>query len=141
MRRSLLAPLLVLALAAPVMAVATGFGGTDAPTRIPLPARVFNATVEDVSGTSVDVTRISFNGEVSLYGTVGEGQVAIPFEKIADLRVEPSGEATHRVVLAKMLTGEAIRVVVESDVPCYGDTTYGHYKIDFEKLRKVTFKP
>lgn len=135
------APWIILAatLSGPTLALATGFGGTDAPTRIPLPAKVFDATVEDVSGTSVTVTRISFNGEISLYGTVGEGQVAIPFEKIAEVRVEPWNEPAHRAAMVKLRTGEVIRVVMESDIPCYGDTSWGHYRIDIEKVRKVVF--
>lgn len=140
MKRSLLVPLLAVALGYPLVVLATGFGD-DPPTRIPVPARVFEATVEDISGTSVAVTRISLNGEVFLYGTMGEGQLSIPFEKLAEIRVEPMGDEAHRVALARTLSGEQVRLVVESDVPCYGDTAFGHYKIELAKVRKVVFKP
>lgn len=139
MKRPLLLPLLAAALAWPVAVLATGFGDDGPPTRIPVPARVFQATVEDLSGTSVDVTRVSINGEVYLYGTMGEGQVSVPFEKIAEIRIEPMGDEGKRVALAKTITGELVKLVVESDLPCYGDTSFGHYKIEFAKVRKVTF--
>lgn len=140
MKRSLLVPLLTIALGYPLVVLATGFGGDDPPTRIPVPARVFDATVEDLSGTSVDVTRVSINGEVFLYGTMGEGQLSIPFEKLVEIRVEPMGDEGHRVALARTVSGDQVRLVVESDLPCYGDTAFGHYKIEFSKVRKVVFK-
>lgn len=137
--KSLRVPLLLLVLTAPTVVLATGFGGSDAPTRIPVPARVFSATVMDISGTEVSVTRVSFNGEVAIYGLVGEAQVSVPFEKIAEVRVEPSGDPDTRVALVRLHTGESVRVVVEHDVPCYGDAAFGHYRIDADKIRRITF--
>ena len=140
MRVPLLPLLLIGALAAPTVVLATGFGGDSPPTRIPVPARVFSAVVEDLSGTSVEITRVSFNGEVYLYGLVGEGQVSVPFEKISTVRVELMQDEGKRVALATLTTGETVRLVVESDLPWYGDAVFGHYKIDVAKVRKITFK-
>jgi hypothetical protein len=136
--RSLRAPLLLATLTFPTAVLATGFG-SDAPTRIPVPAKVFQATVEDVSGTTVSVTRVSFDGEVSLVGRVGEGQVAIPFEKIHSVRIDVAGEASDRIALVSLRDGSSVRVVVDRDTPCYGDAAWGHYRIEVEKLRKITF--
>lgn len=120
---------------------ATGFGGTDAPSRIPVPARVFSAQVEDLSGTTVDVTRVSFDGEVYLYGQVGEGTVAIPFENLDEVRIEPlRGDGAHRLAYATLRDGGKVKVQVEHDVPCYGDTSYGHYRIEVDRIRRIVFR-
>ncbi|HMV70320.1 MAG TPA: hypothetical protein PKA64_25995 [Myxococcota bacterium] len=141
MARPLLVPLLAVALAWPAAVLATGFGGDGPPTRIPVPARVFAATVEDISGASVELSRVSLDGEVFLFGLVGEGQLSIPFENLVEVRVEPTGDAAKRIALARTASGELVRMTVDSDVPCYGDTTAGHFKIELGKVRKVVFKP
>lgn len=139
MRRSLLPWLLLAAAAHPVTVLATGIGGDSPPTRIPVPAREFSATVEDLSGVTTTLTKVSLNGEVYLYGTLGEAQVTIPFEKIAEVRIEPTQSPDDRIALAKMRDGSTIKIVVRHDLPCYGDTTWGHFKIEIDKLRKITF--
>jgi len=58
-----------LCVAVPVLA--GGFTGADAPSRIPIPAREFSATFEDTGGTSVSGSRVTFNGEVFVYGRYG----------------------------------------------------------------------
>lgn len=70
--------LVALVLTVPVVAWGMGFGGGDAPTRIPVPAEDFSATVEDLSGTTVEVTDLTFDGEVHVAGRMGEGTVAVP---------------------------------------------------------------
>lgn len=127
-------------LVAPSLALAMGFGGTDAPTRIPVPARSFSATVEDLSGTVVEVTDVSFDGEVHITGMVGDGQVAIPFDRITEVRVEPTNDDAFRIAFVKLKDGTSQRVVVERDVPCYGATSFGYYKIDVDKIRRITFR-
>ena len=138
MRRPL--PLLIAAtLVWPAAVLATGFGGDAPPTRIPVPAKVFGATVDDRAGSSVTLTRVTLNGEVVFYGVVGEGQVAVPFERIANVRVEPTDDPAKVVAFATLRDGTTVRLVAEHDVPLYGDAAYGHYKIELEKVRRVVF--
>lgn len=138
-------PVLLLTGAASIGAAhATGFGGSDAPTRIPVPARVFRATVEDVAGTIVEVSRVTFDGEVHVVGKVGEGQAAVHFERIAELTVEPTGDDGTRLVFVKLREpgpdgSDRVKVVVEHDVPCYAEASFGNYRIDVDRIRRVTF--
>ena len=136
-RRSTLA---VLVLTVPVVAWGMGFGGGDAPTRIPVPAREFGATVEDLSGTTVEVRDVTFDGEVHLSGRVGEATVAVPFEKIAEVRIEPSGEENVRIAFVKLRDGSSVSVRVEHDTPCFGSTPFGNYKIELRSVRRVVFQ-
>lgn len=128
-----------IALTSSLTGFATGFGGNSAPSRIPVPARVFEATIVDQTGVQVDVERVSYNGEVFLYGNVGEGQVTVPFERISEIRFEPTGDPTKLVALAKLRDGETVKVTVDDDVPCYGSTSFGNYAIETEKIRKIVF--
>lgn len=121
----------------PSAAVASGFGGDGPPSRIPVPARVFRAVVEDMSGTRVEVTRVTWNGEVFLYGNVGDAQVTVPFEKIAEIRIEPTEKDGHKVAFARLTDGTTVRMIVEDDLLCYGATTYGNYQITVDHIRRI----
>lgn len=132
--------LLALVCTLPVLAWATGFGSDAPPSRIPIPARDFSATIEDVGGTTMEVDRISYNGEVFLYGQIGAAQVTIPFEKIATITVAPHEKEDHRAATATTRDGQTITVLVDDDTLCYGRTKFGNYSIEVEDLRKITFK-
>lgn len=119
---------------------ATGITGSDAPSRIPVPAEVHAATVYDRTGAAVDVTRVTFNGEIFLYGAVGDGTATIPFERLAEARVEPTDDPKKRVIFGILRDGSNVRLVVDDDVPCYGETTYGYYKIEVGKVARIVFR-
>jgi len=126
---------------APSLSAAGGFGlGADAPARIPVPASLYSATVEDASGTQVEVRRVTFNGEIFFYGVLGEATVTIPFDKVTEARVEPSGEPGHVVLFAVLKDGTTARIVVEDDLPCYGEATFGNYRVDVGKLRRILLR-
>ncbi len=132
--------MLVTAIASGPTAWATGFGGSDNPARIPVPGAVFRATVEDRSGTTVTVERVTYDGEVHVSGNLGEGRVSVPFERIAELRVEPGPDDGHVVLFLRLHQGDPIRLVVEDDVACYGSAAFGNYKIEVGKIRRATFE-
>ncbi len=121
---------------------ANGFGGSDAPpARIPVPARDFRATVEDQSGVRIEVSQITFDGEVFLFGKIGEGQATVPFENIRDVRFEPASTTEERVAFVTLRDGKSTRLNVTHDVPTYGKTVFGTYAIAVEKIRKIEFAP
>lgn len=140
MRHKLLTALLGVVLVVPVVAWATGFGGDAPPSRIPIPARDFSATVEDHGGTVVEVDRASYNGEVFLYGKIGAAQVTIPFEKIKTITFAPHEDKDTRAATATTLDGQVITVLVDDDLLCYGRTSYGNYSIEVKDLRRIQFK-
>lgn len=138
-RPALIAALFGVALAGPVLA--GGFGSGDSPpARIPVPARDYAAVVQDMSGTRVEVTQVSYNGEVFLYGLVGQGQVTVPFDSIHTVRFEPSTETGQRVAFVTLADGKTVNVVVDADLPAYGKTAWGTYSITVDKIRQIEFK-
>lgn len=116
-----------------------GLGGDAPPARIPVPAKDFSATLHDQAGTVVSVSKATFDGEVFLFGSLGEGQATVPFERIRDVRIEPSDTSGKVVAFVTLRDGNTVSVVVEGETPCYGATAFGNYRIPVEKLRKIEF--
>ncbi len=127
---------LLLVLAAPAWA---GLFGTDAPGRIPVPAQEFRARVEDRAGVVLEIERATFDGEVYLFGTVGLAQVTVPFDTLRRVEVSPGPDEDHVVAHVLVKSGETQDVVVESDRPLYGRTTFGNYRIEIGQVR--SFEP
>ena len=133
MRTSLLSVLLLLA--AP--AVAGLFGGNDAPGRIPVPARDFSAVVEDRGGVRTELQRVSYDGEVYLFGTLGAAQVTVPFEEIDVVGFEPTDDPDTVTAVVRTIAGETVRIQVEADRPVYGKTHFGNFKIASSDVRQL----
>lgn len=126
-------PLVVLCFATPASA---GLFGSDAPGRIPVPARIFTVEIEDTGGTSVRIERATFDGEVFVYGMVGLAQVTVPFERITALVIELGPDDDHRTAVIADPNGDIVRVVVEADRPVFGLAAFGNYKIETKDMRR-----
>ncbi|TVQ93614.1 MAG: hypothetical protein EA397_04010 [Deltaproteobacteria bacterium] len=118
--------------------LASGFMGTDAPSRIPVPARVFSATFEDVGGVEVTGRRVTFDGEVFVHGRLGEGQVTVPFEQIREVRFEGAEQNNRRIAVIHLHSQtDPVRVVIKDDAPWFARARFGNYKIESRDLRLV----
>ncbi len=145
---SRLAPAAAWLLLAPLcfggIALANGMGGDSPPARIPIPAKVFAATFEDKTGVIVKASRVTFNGEVFVYGTLGEAQVTVPFEKIDHVRFTPAA-ATEKVTATAVLKAgpgaeqAEVSLILPDDSPWYGETTFGNYQIEVRQLKRISF--
>lgn len=136
--RWILGGLVAAGLAVAVPVLANGVMGSDAPSRIPTPAKVFTASFEDVGGTVVDASKVTFNGEVFVYGRYGAGQVTVPFERISEVRIEKARDPLKRTAVITLLAGgEPVRVELDDDTPWYGRTRFGNYKIEVRDVRVV----
>jgi len=140
MLRSVARTLPVLALLLWFSPAAAGlFGGTDAPRRIPVPARDFTAVVVDESSVSVTISRVTLDGEVFLFGALGKAQVTVPFEEVVSASFEDVDEDHTRVTI-DTLSGEQVTVVMEADRPLFGRTTYGNYRIEVQDIEQLTVR-
>jgi hypothetical protein len=140
MRRSVVGLVVAFGALVGAQALANGLGGSDAPpARIPVPARDVKATVEDLSGTRVEVTRLTWNGEVFVYGQLGLAQATVPFEKIKEVRIEPSTEPNKRIAFVVLAEGAPVSLSVEHDLTVYGASAFGNYAITVDKLRRIQF--
>lgn len=130
-------PILAILLAAP--AVAGIFGGP--PTSIPKPRKEFVGTVVDHGGTSVRIGSVSWNGEVHVYGRLGAADVTVPFENVSEVRVLPAEVPGQRTVAVETRGGEDVRLIVDDDIPIYGRTAYGNYRILVRDVREMALAP
>lgn len=128
--------LLLLLLATPASA---GLFGSDAPRRIPVPARDISASVEDVDGVRTQLARFTFDGEVYLFGEVGRAQVTVAFEDIDQVVFEPTDDEDWRTAVVRLKAGDEVRLKVEHDRPLFGRAHYGNYRIEAEDVRVVEF--
>jgi hypothetical protein len=137
-RASLVALVVAAGLGAVTPVLAGGFMGSDAPSRIPVPARSFVATFEDVGGTTVQASRVTFDGEVFVHGLFGAAQVTVPFDRIAEVRIEKASDPLKRVAVVTLVDDpEPVRVEVPDDTPWYGRARFGNYKLEVRDLRAV----
>ncbi len=129
---------LFVALAWPSAALAAWpFGG--AVTRIPVPARVFEVEVRDVSGVVVQLTSASLDGEVAVWGDLGRAQVSLPFESVDRWVVSAGPDDRHRVLTVTTRASETVAIVVEDDTPLFGRTPWGLYRIEVADMVEVRF--
>lgn len=130
-----LAVALCLGIATPAWA-AWPFGG-GAITRIPVPAREFSGELVDVGGTRVALSRLSLDGEVFVYGDLGRGQLSVPFEEVRSVAVGPAQDDEHRTLRVVTRAGAEVALVVEDDLPWFGRTPWGNYRIEVRDLAEV----
>ena len=108
------------------------------PSRIPIPARIWKGEVVDHGGVVVPLERLSFEGEVFLYGKVGAGQVTVPFTLIQSVTFRAGSEKRTRAAHVTTTLGEEVVVTVEEDVRLYGRTRYGTYAIELADVERLT---
>jgi hypothetical protein len=133
--------LLLIAILIPGPAAA-GLFGSDAPGRIPVPARLFAADIEDVDGVTLHVGRLTFDGEVFLFGTVGRAQVTVPFEQVDQVEFRPTNDADFRIAVVRLRSGApALELRVEADRPLFGLAVFGNYRLAVGDARRITVLP
>lgn len=122
-------------------AFAWGFGGAGPPTRVPVPSRVLHAAATDSGGTTVELTSVSFDGEILLFGTLGKAQVAIELERVATIDFSDGPDGDHRLATAHLVDGSDAKVIVKADLPLYGRAVFGNYRLYAEDLRQLVIRP
>jgi hypothetical protein len=114
-------------------------GGGD---RGVLPPADFHATLTDADGVRVDVTHLTVGGEASLEGEIGRGKLRVPFDSIAQIKLEPVGQERDRVRAEVSLRGEQpVVLTLRGSATFYGQTPSGAYQIRARDLRAVDFTP
>ena len=134
--RSAVCALAVALLAPDVMAMG-GFGGARDEG---LPARDFRATLTDVDGTRMEVTRITSGGDASLEGDLGRGRLRVPFDNIARITFQAAENDHDRIhAQVQLREGEPVTLTVRSSTMFSGRTPGGAYQIRARDLRSVDF--
>lgn len=93
----------------------------------------------DQQGTRVELTQFTIDGQSFIVGGVGQGQVAVPFDKAQSLELaSQDGQLKAKVTLKQ--GGEPVQLVVTSTLKATGKTSYGNFRIPLGEVSRVEFK-
>ncbi|HVO31931.1 MAG TPA: hypothetical protein VMV18_14390 [bacterium] len=121
----------------PPLANMGGLGGDDDKrVDVPVAPEIFQATVTDVTLTDTPLDEFSVDGYTHVAGSLGAGTIAIRFEEIARVDLEP-GEKGKSVALITLKNGQVKKIVVDNKVPLYGKTGFGNFRILVKDVKRV----
>ncbi|MFZ5585604.1 MAG: hypothetical protein ACOZHQ_06725 [Thermodesulfobacteriota bacterium] len=129
--------LLLLLLLCPLV-MAMGLGDSNAPTRIPEPQSDYRGLVVDQEGTRVDLTQLAVDGQTFVLGGLGQGQAAVPFDKVRLVELFNQGGALKaRVSLDQ---GAPVELAVDGNLKLTGRTSFGNFRIPLAEVRSIEIK-
>ncbi len=110
--------------------------GGSARIRVPEPSDNYSATIMDRSDVSARVEKLSFEGHTAISGKLGSGHINIGFDKIVSIDFVIQADTLKAKVLLK--DGKAVPIVVDKEMACYGELTYGEFKIATKDIKSIT---
>jgi hypothetical protein len=114
------------------------FGQPAAREEVPFTEERFDATVEDLEGVVVDLTHVSYDGELYLPVYRGMGLVTIPFGKIRSFEVGEKQKSRREVTVSfRDETRETFWV--DEDLLFLGKVSYGTYQIQAKDILRLEF--
>jgi hypothetical protein len=114
-------------------------GGVDSEglTRIPEPSADYHVCLTDQEGARVELTAFAIDGQTFVLGQVGQGQVAVPFERVKMVELANKGGQLKARVAFK--DGEPVELTVKAALKATGKTRYGNFRIPLGGVRAVEF--
>ncbi|MFH1034852.1 MAG: hypothetical protein V1806_10140 [Pseudomonadota bacterium] len=118
--------------------MAMGLSDGSGPTRIPEPQADYQVVLVDQQGMRVELSQFAIDGQSFVLGSVGQGQAAVPFEKVRALELsKQDGQLQAKVILRE---GEPVRLGVSEALKATGKTSYGNFRIPLGEVGRVEFK-
>jgi hypothetical protein len=116
------------------------FGQPAAREEVPETRQRFDATVEDLEGVVVQVTHVSYDGELYLPVFQGKGLVTVPFGKIRKIEIGEKQRSRREV---KVSFGDETSETfwIEENVLFLGKVPYGTYQIQAKDVFTLEFTP
>ncbi len=115
-----------------------GFGDSQGPTRIPEPQSNYRVLLVDQEGVRVELTEFSVDGQTFVMGGLGQGQVAVPLEKVRAVDiVHQDGKLKARISLAQ---DGPVDLELDGNLKATGRTSYGNFRIPLSEVRRVEVK-
>ena len=111
------------------------FGDSQGPTRIPEPQSNYRVLLVDQEGVRVELTEFSVDGQTFVMGGLGQGQVAVPLEKVRAVDiVNQDGKLKAKISLAQ---GAPVDLELDGNLKATGRTSYGNFRIPLSEVRRV----
>ncbi len=114
------------------------FGDPAARKEVPVTEERYDATVEDLDGTVVQVTHVSYDGELYLPVYQGKGLVTIPFRKVKTFEMGKKEKMRREVTIS--FRDETREVFwMDEDLLFLGKVPYGTYQIQAKDILRLEF--
>ncbi len=130
--------LALLCLCLPLL-MAMGMGGGEGPTRIPEPDKSYKVVIVDISGQRVELSDFSLDGQVFVFGNLGDGQAAVPFEKVT--RVDLVNGDKGLIATVSLSDGRNVQLKVRPGLQAYGKASFGLYRIKMSEVSSIEIEP
>lgn len=114
------------------------FGQPAARQEAPITEQRFDATVEDLEGVVVQVTHVSYDGELYLPVYQGKGLVTISFQKIRAFEMGTKDKARREVKITFQDETSGM-FWVDEDLLFLGKVPYGTYQIQAKDILRLEF--
>ena len=114
------------------------FGQPAAREEVPETKERFDATVEDLEGIVVQVTHVSYAGELYLPVFRGKGLVTIPFRKIRSFELAEK-QKSRREVKVSFQDETSETFWIDEDILFLGKVAYGTYQIQAKDMLRLEF--
>ncbi len=133
-RRIHLVATLLMLMAAPLL-MAMGMDDGEGPTRIPQPQANYQARITDMEGVSTTLSNFSIDGQVFVMGNLGDGTLAVPFDKVKSLQLVKQGE----VMKARLTLHQEkpVDLTIKPSFKVTGKTQYGNYRITLGQVKII----
>jgi len=122
----------------PVVAVLSLGMGDFGPSESipPWPARNFTGTVTDRTLVSLPVTNINCEGKTAIKAHLGEMQISLPFDNIAEIEFAP-GTADKVWGQVKMRNGTSEKMRFHGTTRCYAKSDLGPVTVKIQNLKNI----
>lgn len=119
--------------------MAMGMGDGEGPTRIPEPDKSYKVIITDISGQRVELSEFSLDGQVFVFGKLGDGQASVPFERVK--RVDIVNNDKGLMATVDLNDGKQIKLAVRPGLKAYGKASFGLYRIQMNEVSSIEIEP
>jgi hypothetical protein len=120
-----------------IFIVAAGMGsfGEQRSIVAPEPDTLYSATLTDQADVSMELEKVSCNGQTYIFGHMGRSQLSIDFKKIRTIFFFLKD---HKIQASITLTdGNTAEIIVEEDISWHGVSAYANVRIDAKDIKKI----
>ena len=120
-----------------IFIVTAGMGsfGEQRSIEAPEPDTLYSATLIDQADVSMELKKVSCNGQTYIFGHMGRSQVSIDFKKIRAILFFLKEDKIQASI--KLTDGNTVEITVEEDIPWHGVSAFADVRIDTKDIKKI----
>ena len=118
-----------------MMTAGMGDFGQQRSIEAPEPDTLYSATLIDQDDVSMEINKLSCNGQTYIFGYMGRSQVSIDFNKIRAILFLLKEDKLRADI--NLSNGNTVEIMVEGDIPWQGVSTFADVRIDTKDIKKI----